>query len=158
VRRVIGRTLSIIGVAIMSIAGCTELQPETGERLVACSDTDSDRSKPVSFKDQIRPMMSGQVPGVKGCGSCHYPTGATREGLDAVQMNLATLGDLKRGGTNTAGRTVIPGKPCDSALVQKLRGTFGGARMPRGGPYWEPAQIQLVMDWIAEGAQGEDGD
>jgi hypothetical protein len=153
------RTLSVIFVAMIVVAGCVGLQPETGDRLSSCSDADSDPTKTVSFKDQIRPMISGQVPGVRGCGSCHYPTGDRRDGLNAVNMNLATLGDLERGGTNTAGRTVIPGKPCDSALVQKLRGTFaGGARMPRGGPYWEPAQIQLVIDWIAEGAKGEDGE
>ena len=30
--------------------------------------------------------------------------------------------------------------------------------MPKGGPYWSPEQIQLMMDWIAEGAQGMDPD
>jgi hypothetical protein len=24
--------------------------------------------------------------------------------------------------------------------------------MPKGGPYWEPDKIQLMIDWIAEGA------
>ena len=40
--------------------------------------------------------------------------------------------------------------------MQKLKGTYGGARMPKGGPYWTAEQIQLMIDWIAEGAIGAD--
>jgi hypothetical protein len=76
-----------------------------------------------------------------------------------VQFDLETLVSLKKGGTRTADATVIPGQPCKSAIVQKLRGTFGdGARMPKDGPYWTPEQIQLMIDWIAEGAVGGDND
>ncbi len=158
-KRVARRTLSVAVVATVSVAGCAELQPETGERLAACSDADSDPTRTVSFKDQIRPLLDNEVPGTKGCVTCHYPEGTTREGIEAVRLTLMPLGELRKGGASSAGRIVIPGKPCDSALVQKLRGTFpNGARMPKGGPFWEPAQIQLVIDWIAEGANGEDAD
>ena len=41
--------------------------------------------------------------------------------------------------------------------MKKLQGVDPeGARMPRGGPFWSDAEIQLMIDWIAEGAPGAD--
>ena len=42
--------------------------------------------------------------------------------------------------------------------MQKLRGTAPNARMPKNGPYWSPEEIQLMVDWIAEGAKGGDAE
>ncbi len=143
----------------LSSAGCEELEPETGELRMACVDADSDPTKAVVFATDIRPLMNGDVQGTKGCKGCHYAsaTAAPREGFFATNLDLEKLRTIRLGGRNTPPeRIIVPGKPCSSALVQKLQGTFGNARMPRGSPYWEPAQIQLVIDWIAEGAQGGD--
>ena len=139
-------------------AGCGELQPETGERRMACVDADSNPGTPVVFATDIRPLLDGEVDGTKGCKGCHYGTATgTREGLLQSGLDLEKLRTIRLGGRNTPpDRLVVPGKPCSSAMVQKLQGTFGGARMPKEGPYWEPAKIQLVIDWIAEGAQGGD--
>lgn len=153
-------TAALVGiVAASSITpACSSLQPEVGERLAACVDADSNPGAPVDFKTQIRPIMNGDVPGPKACASCHYETRGTKEGLLATQLNLETLLTLKAGGTGTRDDIVVPGKPCSSAIVQKLRGTYPGARMPKGGPYWAPEQIQLMIDWIAEGAKGANTD
>jgi len=142
------------------LVACRELDPETGDLRPACVDQDSDPARPVSFKDDIRPLMNGAVAGTKGCRACHYPSNlaGTREGFLETGLNLETLGTLRRGGRNTTADIVVPGKPCSSAIVKKLQGTFGGARMPKEGPYWRPEQIQLLVDWIAEGARGEDAD
>jgi hypothetical protein len=145
--------------AVVAGAGCDSLQPETGDLRMECVDTDSDPTKPVVFKTDIRPLMNGQVAGTKGCKLCHYPNNAagTREGFLETGLNLETLQSLRRGGRSTPPESIIvPGKPCSSAIVKKLQGTFGSARMPKGGPYWDAAKIQLVIDWIAEGAQGAD--
>jgi hypothetical protein len=55
---------------------------------------------------------------------------------------------------NSGTRIVIPGKPCDSIIVQKLGlAPPFGARMPYNGPpYLSAAELQLIRDWIAEGA------
>jgi hypothetical protein len=44
--------------------------------------------------------------------------------------------------------------------VQKLVGDyFEGLPMPKDGPpYWSQDEIQLVIDWIAEGANGGDSE
>ncbi|MBX3214900.1 MAG: hypothetical protein KF850_22895 [Labilithrix sp.] len=149
-------------VALVSAgAGCAEISPETGELRMACVDADSDPAKRVSFATEIRPMMNGDAPGIRGCRQCHYGSnaGGSREGLLATGLDLETLQTLRRGGRSSPpDEIVVPGKPCSSALVQKLQGTFGGARMPRGGPHWDAPAIQLVIDWIAEGAEGADGE
>ena len=55
------------------------------------------------------------------------------------------------GGDN--GPVVLPGDPDGSVLAQKLLGTqtFGGMMPPNGA--LPPAEIQLVIDWIAAGAE-----
>ena len=138
-----------------ALAACDFVEPAVGDPLSSCVDTDSNPGHDIDFATEIRPRFDGSVAGLKGCRSCHYEVG-TREGLDAVGLDLQTLGEIRRGGVNTSKNIIVPGSPCNSAIVQKLRGTFGGARMPKTGPYWSREDIQIVMDWIAEGAKGED--
>jgi hypothetical protein len=119
-----------------------------------------DAGPPVSFKAQIRPLMnrSETDPTGPGCSMCHYRGTGTRMGINEGQLDLTTLGTLRKGGKTSAGHIVIPGNPNGSAIVQKLRGTYGiGARMPwNGPPYWTDAEIDLVVRWILQGAQGAD--
>jgi hypothetical protein len=143
-------TLAALGLA----PGCTVLQPEVGERLAACVDGDSNPAVKVSFKDQLRPLIDGRVPGPKPCANCHYHSRGTQEGLIETGFDLETLATLKKGGRRTFDDVVVPGQPCKSAIVQKLRGTYEGGRMPKGGPFWTPEEVQLMIDWIAEGAEG----
>lgn len=154
-----------LGVAVFAAAataafapGCALIEPEVGERIERCSDADSNPAVAVDFARDIRPLMNGERPPIKGCKNCHYPGVGTQEGFFRTGLNLSQLVTLRKGGANTGLDVVVPGSPCKSAIVQKLRGTRGGVRMPKDGPYWGPAEIQLMMDWIAEGAKGADGD
>ncbi|MBW3568476.1 MAG: hypothetical protein KY410_11070, partial [Proteobacteria bacterium] len=48
---------------------------------------------------------------------------------------------------------VEPGNPDDSYLIQKLEGTAAvGDRMPLGGPYLPQADIDVIRQWITDGA------
>ena len=49
---------------------------------------------------------------------------------------------------------VSPGNPDGSYIILKLRGdpSITGARMPLGGPYLTPAQIEGIAAWIRAGA------
>ena len=150
------RLAAFAAVSVLGLCSCDFIEPAVGDPLAACVDTDSDPGHLVDFATEIRPRFSGAVPNLKGCGTCHYPVG-TREGLDYVQLDLSTLARIRAGGVNTRGTIIVKGSPCQSAIVQKLRGSFGvGARMPKTGPYWGPQDIQVLMDWIAEGANGDD--
>ena len=137
-----------------------QLSPGVGPPLVACTDADSDPGQSVSFHAQIRPLMdraSDDSTG-HGCITCHYSTQPSHVCTDITGLDAATLGALRLGGVVSGGNIIIPGKPCESALVQKLQGDyFEGLRMPKDGPpFWSDDEIQLVKDWIFEGANGED--
>ena len=49
---------------------------------------------------------------------------------------------------------VVPGDPDASFLIQKLQGADGllGGRMPDGGPYLTTATINVIRQWIQDGA------
>ncbi len=50
---------------------------------------------------------------------------------------------------------VDPGKPDDSYLVQKLRGSssINGGRMPLGAPPLAADEISGIVEWIENGAR-----
>ena len=157
-KRSLAGALALAAVAAIGAGpACANLEPETGDRLAACVDADSDPNVTVGFAKDLRPIIDGLVPGPKPCANCHFPKSGTHEGFDASGLDLTTLRWLRVGGSRTHDTIIVKGHPCQSALIQKIRGTFGeGARMPKGGPYLSPQQIQLFMDWIAEGADGDD--
>src|SRR5438132_8522933 len=49
---------------------------------------------------------------------------------------------------------VVPGDPDASFLIQKLQGTDGllGDRMPDGWPYFTTATINVIRQWLQNGA------
>jgi len=48
---------------------------------------------------------------------------------------------------------VVPGDPNASFIIQKLEGTQTvGARMPFGGPYLPQSTIDVIRQWISDGA------
>jgi hypothetical protein len=111
---------------------------------VGCDNSDSDPNVTVSFSADVRPLMT-RSPG--GCGSCHL--GRITSGLD-----LSSYEAMLRGGLYSGAHLVITGDPCNSILLQKVGRTPPfGSRMPfNGPPYYSAEELQLVHDWIAEGA------
>ena len=68
----------------------------------------------VSFSNDLAPVF------VKHCIGCH---GLGRR--PSGRLNLNTFDGLLRGGES--GAPVVPGKPAESLLIKKLKGTGGGA-------------------------------
>ncbi len=140
------------------------MDPSTGapvQQVPECVDADSNPAGNVDFRASIRPLFNRRLnnPTGPGCSECHYPLGDILIGIQQGELDLSTLGALRRGGVTSGGNIVIPGQPCESALVEKLLGVYTPAltQMPKWAPRaWTPAEIQLVIDWIAEGAQGAD--
>jgi hypothetical protein len=84
--------------------------------------------------------------------NCHAGSGAPH-GLD-LREGLAR-GNLVNVQSPVAGLTrVIPGDPDNSYLIHKLEGRPGisGAQMPFNADPLSPATIQIIADWIADGA------
>jgi len=83
---------------------------------------------------------------------CHVGAGAPQGlRLDAAN-SYALLVDMASSEVPSLQR-VAPGRPGDSYLVQKLEGTAAaGARMPLGRPPLARATIDVIRQWITDGA------
>ena len=126
-------------------AGCVvDETPDVGEPLTGrCNNADSDPKTTVSFFADVHPLMT------RAMGGCTCHQGRQTSGLD-----ISSYASLRRGGINSGDRIIIAGNPCGSILLQKVGETPPfGSRMPLNGPpYLSPDQIQLIHDWVAEGA------
>jgi hypothetical protein len=153
-RRGIARSIAI---AAALVSGCLEeidqLDPEVGDPLrPRCVDEDSDPDTDVSFAVDIQAGLFERTD--MGCADCHTSGGATPIGLRVSGLDLSSYDSLLDGGLRSGEEIVLPGRPCDSVLVQKVGPAPPfGARMPLDGPpFMDERQLQLLSDWIAEGA------
>ncbi len=76
----------------------------------------------------------------QSCVICHGENGAYRESLIIDHTTLIENGK------------VVPGKPDESVVYQRLIETDVAKRMPLGQPALDPAAIETIRQWIAAGA------
>jgi hypothetical protein len=87
------------------------------------------------------------------CTRCHIGADAP-EGLQLDQAHsYALLVGVPSAEVPTVLR-VKPGDPTDSYLIDKLQGSAGivGVQMPFGGPYLPQSTIDVIKQWITNGA------
>ncbi len=97
----------------------------------------------VDFVRDIQPIFE------KSCYGCHGPKQQMAGlRLDARQVALA-------GGRS--GKVILPGKPADSLLYQRVAGIGDQARMPMGGKPLDPEKIAAIQAWIEQGAEWPEG-
>ncbi len=87
------------------------------------------------------------------CATCHSGANAPRGlRLDAGNSYALLVGVASSEVPNL--QRVRPGDPGASYLLQKIEGSAAvGQRMPLGGPYLPQATIEVIRQWIANGAQ-----
>jgi hypothetical protein len=87
------------------------------------------------------------------CSKCHIGAGAP-EGLqlDAAHSYALLVGVPSAEVPATL--RVKPGDPTNSYIIQKLQDSAGivGAQMPFGGPYLPQSTIDIIKQWITNGA------
>ena len=88
----------------------------------------------VSFAVDIQPLLKSR------CGNCHGGN-KTEEGL-----NLLSYASLIQGSDN--GLVVNAGSADNSLLVEQVV----SQEMPKRGPKLTSPQVQLIIDWINQGA------
>lgn len=88
----------------------------------------------VSFAADILPMFESR------CLNCHGGN-RTEEGL-----SLRTYADVMTG--SEGGAVITPGDAVNSVLHEMV----ATQEMPKRGPKLTPAQVQLIADWINQGA------
>lgn len=141
----------VIGALVVGFGACL-FEPDVGPPLAgACSDADTDPSVAISFRAEIRPLIARSV---AGC-YCHLPSSAgPGPGTQLSGLDLSSMSSLRAGGFNSGASLVVPSEPCASVLYQKVyEAPPFGSRMPLGGPpFWTEEELDLLHDWIAEGA------
>ncbi len=145
--------MRLVVALLFTLPACVE--PEVGTPLrAACDGIDSD---PDADIDYARDIEVGIFRGDPHCQLCHTPGFGTPIGLSLGGLDLSNLAGLRRGGIESGTDIVVPGDPCNSILVQKIGAAPPfGARMPLDGPpYVDAAKIQIIIDWIAEGANAQ---
>ena len=90
----------------------------------------------LTFERDIRPILK------EFCFDCH---GAEKELKGGLDLRLRRL--IARGGEH--GAAIVPGKPDESLLIRQLR----EGEMPPEGKKVPGEQIEILAQWIAEGAQ-----
>jgi len=100
----------------------------------------SDKKK-VDFSKDIQPILKAH------CYECHSSE------KDLANLRLDSKEAAFKG--SDSGKVIIPGKAVDSLLIQRITGSEGGLRMPPGKPLGEN-EIQLIRDWIDQGASWPD--
>jgi hypothetical protein len=84
------------------------------------------------------------------CSGCHPPN----EGMDlrSGQTHASTVNVPSS--EQPSLMRVKPGDPDNSYLMRKLAGGPGitGSQMPQGGPFLTAQMLQMVRDWISQGA------
>lgn len=88
----------------------------------------------VSFATDILPIFESR------CLNCH---GGNRT---EAELSLRTHADALVG--SEGGAVIIPGDSTNSALVEMVV----TQEMPKRGPKLTPPQVQLIIDWINQGA------
>ncbi len=135
-----------------TLPACADyLDPEVGPPLPErCRDVDSDPENDVSFERQIKPLIFDVA-----CVACHDPNAENPAGFRRSGLDLTSYDATFRGGINSQRTIVVLGQPCRSVLYEKVvDGPPFGKRMPSNGPpYLSDPDIQLIHDWIAEGAR-----
>ena len=106
----------------------------------------ADGSKPISFDREIRPILA------ENCFSCHGPDASKRKAklrLDLREGAVADLGDGRR--------AIVPGKPGESGLVERVEAEDPEERMPPPSAGNHKAltagQVATLRRWIESGAE-----
>ncbi|SVA38285.1 uncharacterized protein METZ01_LOCUS91139, partial [marine metagenome] len=91
----------------------------------------------VDYESQIQSILNGS------CTSCHQNGGAYQNGLDLTSYDNLMAGDSENG------PVVIPADHAGSLLWQKVN---SGAMPPGANPDLSGDEVNLIADWIDEGA------
>jgi cytochrome c553 len=89
------------------------------------------------FETKIRPLLAAN------CYACHGESATAGLRVDSRE-------GLLRGGES--GPAVVPGKPEESALIKAVQHAEGFPKMPRGRAKLQPADIDLLVEWVRGGA------
>jgi mono/diheme cytochrome c family protein len=130
-----------LGIAF-TLAGSATASPATAvpveARLVPVA---VDAAPAVSFAEEIMPIFE------RSCVSCHGEPGEDGEIVVEASLDMTTYEGIMAG--SEWGSVIEPGDPGESLLLDMVK----VGDMPEDGDPLDPAEIELIETWIAEGAE-----
>lgn len=98
----------------------------------------------VEFNRDIRPILAD------ACFHCHGPDKTKRKAKLRLDTEEGAFAELRDGG-----KTIVPGKPAQSELFQRITIKDDAQRMPPASSnrHLNDRQIELVRRWIEQGAK-----
>jgi hypothetical protein len=120
--------------------------------LAACGGGSGDNAPPAGLQPTLASIQDNVFTVTCAVSGCHGGAGA-QYGLQLDPgFSAGNLINVPSGQDPNLIR-VVPGDPDASFLIQKLDGTQTvGARMPDNGPYLTTAKINVIRQWIQDGA------
>ncbi len=94
---------------------------------------------PPDFRRDVEPILA------KRCAPCHNAA-LSQNGVRFDDRKAALAGGY-------SGPVILPGKPDESKLIQRVTAPDKRLRMPPAGPPLGPAEIAVLRNWIQGGAQ-----
>ncbi len=91
------------------------------------------------FRRDVEPLLA------KRCTPCHNAN-LSQNGVRFDDREAALAGGY-------SGPVIVPGKPEESKIIQRVTSTKNGFRMPPAGPPLTPAEIAVLRAWIQNGAE-----
>lgn len=101
-------------------------------------------AKGADYERDVKPLLRSR------CFACH---GALKQ---AASLRLDTGASIRQGGDS--GAAVVAGQPAQSLLMEKVSAAEASERMPPEGAPLTAAQIELLREWIHEGAQSPESE
>jgi WD40 repeat protein len=133
-----GRFTNGLPLAILALSAMSLLIPLSAQ---AAEDQDT-ASESVSYYEQIRPIFQAH------CQGCHQPA---KRGGDYVMTDFDML--LTEG--ESGSQPIVAGKPEESYLMEQIVVSDGVAEMPKDKPPLSTEEIDLIKQWISEGAKND---
>jgi hypothetical protein len=143
ISRHLGRIAVLLGAVLAGPTACTNESPSL--RIIPVIPPGN---APIRFSSDVQPIFT------RSCAKfgCHIPATAPFGFVLEQGQAYANLVDVQSAEDPTLKR-VEPGRSDLSYIIRKLEGTGLGDRMPADGPPYLPdAEIQLIKDWIDQGA------
>ena len=131
------RIVVAVTAVMLVLQGCSDMGMDPVSSQVA-QPPPSPVSQNVSFKSEVVPILNKY-----GCAGCHGGSGG---------LYVQGVSQLLQGGIH--GPAVAAGNADGSLLVRKLSsGPPFGDRMPQGGPYLPDSTLNIIREWINQGAK-----
>ena len=124
----------LLAASAIWVYGCGTSDDDSTDEMGGVVDTPTGGG--TSFQNDVLPILAQRC-ALAGCHVAGGPLG----------VDLRTYASVLQGGQR--GAIVVAGDAVGSEIVNQI----STGRMPLGGPPLDAAQVQLITDWINDGAQ-----